>query len=192
MPTPARTSLEEIVQASRSIVEAGGLDSLTMQRVASAVGVKAPSLYKHVRNRDALVRLVVEGIARELTETLDAAVRAGDPRADLRSLAYALRAYAHANPAAYGLLFADLPAEARPDRDSLARASAAVLRTTTTLVGTDLALEAARMVVAWAHGFISMELAGAFRLGGDLDRAYAFGIERLGAALVQAAPSPSG
>jgi AcrR family transcriptional regulator len=192
MPTPARTSLEEIVQASRSIVEAGGLDSLTMQRVASAVGVKAPSLYKHVRNRDALVRLVVEGVARELTETLDAAAKTGDPRADLRSLAYALRAYAHAKPAAYGLLFAHLPAEARPDEDNLARASAAVLRTTTTLVGTDLALEAARMVVAWAHGFISMELAGAFRLGGDLDHAYAFGIERLGAALVQVAPSPSG
>jgi hypothetical protein len=28
-----------------------------------------------------------------------------------------------------------------------------------------------------------MELTGAFRLGGDVDRAYAFGIERLGAAL---------
>lgn len=192
MPTPARTSLEKIVQASRSIVEAGGLDSLTMQRVASAVGVRAPSLYKHVRNRDALVRRVIEGVARELTETLDAAAKTGDPLADLRSLAHALRAYAHANPAAYGLLFAHLPAEARPDQDNLARTSAAVLRTTATLAGADLALEAARMVVAWAHGFISMELAGAFRLGGDLDRAYAFGIERLGAALVQAAPSHSG
>ena len=192
MPTPARTSLEEIVRASRSIVEAGGFDSLTMQRVASAVGVKAPSLYKHVRNRDALVRFVVEGVAHELTETLDAAAKTGDPLADLRSLAHALRAYARANPAAYGLLFAHLPAEARPDQDDLARTSAAVLRTTTTLAGPDLALEAARMVVAWAHGFISMELAGAFRLGGDLDRAYAFGIERLGTALVQAAPSPSG
>lgn len=192
MPTPARTSLEKIVQASRSIVEAGGLDSLTMQRVASAVGVRAPSLYKHVRNRDALVRLVIEGVARELTETLDAAAKTGDPLADLRSLAHALRAYAHANPAAYGLLFAHLPAEARPDQDNLARTSAAVLRTTATLAGADLALEAARMVVAWAHGFISMELAGAFRLGGDLDRAYAFGIEQLGAALMQAAPSHSG
>jgi hypothetical protein len=36
-----------------------------------------------------------------------------------------------------------------------------------------------------------MELASAFRLGGDLDRAYAFGIERLGAALARAAPSPT-
>lgn len=189
MPTPARTSLEEIIRASRAIVEAGGLDSLTMQRVASAVGVKAPSLYKHVRNRDALVRLVVEGVAREVTETLNAAAATGDPLADLRSLADALRAYAHANPAAYGLLFARLPAAARPDEENLARASAAVLNTTKILTGPDLALEAARMVVAWAHGFISMELAGAFRLGGDLDRAYAFGIERLGAALAQAAPS---
>lgn len=191
MPTPARTSRTEIVHAARSIVEASGVDGLTMQRVATTVGVKAPSLYKHVRNRDALVRLVVEDVARELTTTLDAAVGSGEPAADLRSLAEALRAFAHANPGVYGLLFAQVPTDARPDRDQLARTSAAVLRTTTLLAGPDLALEAARTVVAWAHGFISMELAGAFRLGGDLDRAYAFGIERLGAALVQATPDPA-
>ncbi|MDV3220794.1 TetR/AcrR family transcriptional regulator [Intrasporangium sp.] len=191
MPTPARTSRTEIVNAARSIVEASGVDGLTMQRVATTVGVKAPSLYKHVRNRDALVRLVVEDVARELTTTLDAAVGSGEPTADLRSLAEALRAFAHANPGVYGLLFAQVPTDARPDRDQLARTSAAVLRTTTALAGPDLALEAARTVVAWAHGFISMELAGAFRLGGDLDRAYAFGIERLGAALVQATPGPA-
>lgn len=185
MPTPARTSLQEIVLASRSIIEAGGLDSLTMQRVANAVGVKAPSLYKHVRSRDALIRRVVEGVTRELTETLDEAATTGDPLIDLRSLAYALRAYAHANPVAYGLLFANLPADARADEDALARTSSAVLRTTTAIVGQEMSLEAARMVVAWAHGFISMELAGAFRLGGDLDQAYAFGVERLGAALTQ-------
>ena len=93
--------------------------------------------------------------------------------------------FAHAQPTTYGLLFARLPAAARPNEENLARSSAAVLRTTTSLAGPDLALEAARMVVAWAHGFISMELAGAFRLGGDVDRAFAFGIERLGAALAQ-------
>ena len=31
--------------------------------------------------------------------------------------------------------------------------------------------------MAWAHGFVSMELAGGFRLGGDLDAAYATGID---------------
>ena len=39
------------------------------------------------------------------------------------------------------------------------------------------ALEAGRTLVAWAHGFVSMELAGGFRLGGDLDAAYATGID---------------
>lgn len=43
------------------------------------------------------------------------------------------------------------------------------------------------MIVAWAHGFVSMELAGAFRLGGDVDDAFTFGIERLAVAL--AAPA---
>jgi hypothetical protein len=35
------------------------------------------------------------------------------------------------------------------------------------------------MIVAWAHGFITMELAGAFRLGGDVDQAWDFGLDRI-------------
>jgi hypothetical protein len=39
--------------------------------------------------------------------------------------------------------------------------------------------------VAWAQGFVSMELAGAFRLGGDIDAAWHFGIVRLIDALAE-------
>ena len=53
MPTPARTSLEEIVGAGRAILRAEGLEGLTMQRVAAAVGVRAPSLYKRLPGRAA-------------------------------------------------------------------------------------------------------------------------------------------
>jgi AcrR family transcriptional regulator len=154
-----------------------------MQRVAGAVGVRAPSLYKRVRSRGDLVRLIIQDVARDLTDTLDAAATTGDPLRDLRALANALRAFAHAQPATYALLFARLPDQSQPDLELWARASSAVLRTAAVLTGPDQALEAARTVVAWAHGFISMELAGAFHLGGDVDLAYAFGIERLGAAL---------
>jgi AcrR family transcriptional regulator len=183
MPTPARTSLDEIIAAGRAVLEAEGLDGLTMQRVAGAVGVRAPSLYKRLRNRGDLVRLIVEDAAGELTETLDAAATTGDPRRDLRALARAARSFAHARPAAYGLLFSALPESWRPAPEYLERTAEAVLRTAGDLAGSNVTLEAARTVVAWVHGFISMELAGAFRMGGDVEAAFDFGIERLGAAL---------
>jgi hypothetical protein len=44
------------------------------------------------------------------------------------------------------------------------------------VVGQERALDAARTLAAWLHGFASMELAGAFRLGGDVDAAFEFGV----------------
>ena len=179
LPTPSRTSVDEIVSAGRSILESEGIDGLTMQRVAAAVGVRAPSLYKRVRGRPDLIRLIGNDIARELAETLDAAAATGDPSADLRALANAFRRFARTRPRSYSLLFAQLPEDSRADPELIVRASAALLRTASELAGPDYALEAARTVVAWATGFISMELRGAFRLGGDVDRAFVYGIDRL-------------
>lgn len=178
MPAPAQTSMPAVVAAGRQILEREGLTALTMQRVAAAVGVRAPSLYKRVTGRDDLVRLILEDIALELTAALDQAATTGDPRQDLRALANTFRTFAHARPAAYALLFAPHPADgiARATTD---RSSAAVLRTAAALAGQDRALPAARTIVAWAHGFVSMELAGAFQLGGDVDEAWRFGLDRL-------------
>jgi hypothetical protein len=39
------------------------------------------------------------------------------------------------------------------------------------------------MVVTWVHGFIVMELAGAFRLGGDVEEAWEFGLDHILAAI---------
>ena len=38
-------------------------------------------------------------------------------------------------------------------------------------------------MTAWANGFLTMELTGAFRLGPDLDRAFEYGLEFLARAL---------
>ena len=95
----------------------------------------------------------------------------------------AFRAFAHAHPATYRLLFAPLPEAWRPTADLNRRATEPILRTAAALAGPVEALEAGRTLTAWAHGFVSMELAGGFRLGGDLERAYAFGVERLADAL---------
>ncbi len=183
MPTPARTSRHEIVGVARTLLEADGLEALTMHRVAEAVGVRAPSLYKHVRSRGDLVRLVTEDVGTDLADTIESAASTGDPASDVRAIAHAVRAFAHTHPRGYGLVFANLPEDWRATPRTLHRANEALLRTTTQLAGPDRALDAARTLVAWAHGFVSMELADAFRLGGSVDDAYAFGVDRLAAAL---------
>lgn len=57
---------------------------------------------------------------------------------------------------------------------------------TDALVGQEDALNAARLLTAWATGFISMELASAFRLGSGINEAFEFGIAHLQAGLAQA------
>ncbi len=184
MPATPRTSLPEIVEAGRALLESEGLDGLTMQAVAERVGVRAPSLYKHVASRGELIRLIAEAVLEDLGGDLEAAF-VGDPERDVASLARAFRDFAHRNPGAYRAVFSPLPEEWAPDREAFAEASRAVLETTEALVGKSDALDAARLVTAWAHGFLTMELSGAFRLDGDLDRAFEYGLTRLARSLVQ-------
>lgn len=184
MPAPARTSRAEILQAATDVLESEGPDGLTMQAVAARVGVRAPSLYKHVPGRDALVRLVAEAAATDLGAALDGAAPPGTPAADgLVAAAHALRRFARARPAAFRLVFSAGSEAARPDPEVTRRAAATVVRLAGELAGPDDALPAARTITAWATGFLTMELADAFRMGGDVDEAFAFGIDALARAL---------
>lgn len=72
MPTPERTSLAAIVTAGRDLLEQGGPATVSMQAVAERVGVKAPSLYKRVRDRDALLQLIAEATVDDLGARLAA------------------------------------------------------------------------------------------------------------------------
>lgn len=189
MPTPDRTSLDEIVAAARALLDADGVDGVSMRAVADRVGVRAPSLYKRVRSRDDLLLLLAESTVDELAARLEAVDAAGagqEPTDRLAALARAVRQFALDRPAAYGLVFAP-PAGVRLPPERLARSTAPLFALTSALAGPDDALEAARTVTAWATGFIAMELAGSFRLGGDVERAFDFGITSIGTALVRLA-----
>ena len=183
MPTPSRTSLLDIVREGRQILESEGLEQLSMARVARAVGVRAPSLYKHVRDRGDLIRLIGNDAVAERDARIRAASGSGDPRQDLHAMARVHRAFAHDYPETHRLLWSRLPDDWRVDADLNARASEPVLRAVAALAGEADALVAARTFVAWAQGFVSMELAGAFRLGGDVDAAFEYGLDRLTASL---------
>lgn len=178
-PAPARTSNAEIVAAGRALLEAGGLDAVTMQAVAAGVGVRAPSLYKRFPSRGALIAAIATATLEELGEHLVPLSHEPDAAAGLRELALAYRSFAWANPRAFELLSMNLPFDWRPSVEDTARATAPVLTLAERLVGREQSLEAARLITAFANGFIAMELAGAFRLGGDLDGSYRYGVDAL-------------
>ncbi|GAA2039169.1 TetR/AcrR family transcriptional regulator [Agromyces tropicus] len=193
MPAPAKVTPEALRSTGREVLERDGLPGLTMQSVATALGVRAPSLYKHVRDRDDLVRVVAEDVAEELGGHLDRALaRSGDAADAARTLAASARRFAREHPHGYGLLFGPLPDGARVRGSALERSSLALLEVARRLAGEAEALEAARTLTAWMHGFTTMELAGAFRLGGSVDEAWAYGLEHLIRGLGAAGPGVSG
>ena len=152
---------------------------MTMQAVADAVGVRPPSLYKRFAGRPALIRAIADDVAAELGAAVAPALEIDDPAEAVRVLADRYRAFAHRSPGAYQLLFTNILPEAHPSAEANAAAAAGLLTVTERLVGRQQALEAARLLTAFAHGFVSMELAGAFRLGGDVDEAYQFAVNSI-------------
>jgi AcrR family transcriptional regulator len=53
---------ERIVAEAVALLDADGLDSLTLRRLADRLGVRAPTLYWHIPNKAALVTAVAEAI----------------------------------------------------------------------------------------------------------------------------------
>jgi AcrR family transcriptional regulator len=161
-----------IVSAASQILERDGAEGLTMRRLADAVGIRAPSLYKHFPDKAAVEIALIEDGFEEIAERFEAAVAIGG--SSLAELATAYRTFALAHPHLYRLMTAGpLPRERlRPGVE--ARAAAPIVQA----VGDP---DLARAVWAFAHGMVILELDRRFPAGADLDAAWAVGLAAFGA-----------
>jgi len=164
-PLTARAS--EIVVAAREMLDEHGAEALTMRRLAERLGIRAPSLYKHLPDKAALEAAVIATGLEDLAVALEESLHnAAEP---LAALTAAYRAFAVAHPHLYLLMTnRPLPREHLPQGVE-DRAAAPVLRATGDLVR-------ARAVWAFAHGMVVLELAGRFPPDADLDAAWRAGI----------------
>lgn len=159
------TRREQIVAAARELLEEAGPDALTMRSVGERLGIRAPSLYKHVASKEELEAELAAQALQELGEALAAA-------RSFAALARAYRRWATAHPHLYRL------ATDRPlPRDLLppgleAAAAAPLLRLAR-------GEHRARAIWAFAHGMTMLELAGRFPPGANLDAAWRSGIRAL-------------
>ncbi len=185
MPARPKTTDAEIVDAARRLIESKGLDGFSMNDVAMAVGIRAPSLYGRFRDRAAILHAVELELFAELAVLFADAVVAGDPRATLMAQSHAVRRFAQAGPNCYALIF-DIRTT-RTEEGVAARNAglAPMMPSFAALVGQDDAFAAARVLVPFLHGFISMELASAFHLGPGLEAAFEHGVTTILRGLVR-------
>jgi AcrR family transcriptional regulator len=159
-PYPARVDRETIVRTARKMIETDGLEQLSLNKLAKALDIKAPSLYHHVQNKLDLLHavnlLTVHDMVDEMAEAVRRNSRDRDTR--LRALAQAYRAFALAHPVAYKLLYIYLPDEPAVNETILTLQTAL-----STLAGPEDG--ALRGLWALLHGFVTLELAGYFRHG---------------------------
>jgi TetR/AcrR family tetracycline transcriptional repressor len=80
--------VDQIVDAARAIVEAGGLEALSMRKLAAEVGAAPTSIYWHVGSRRDLLDAVLD---RMVTDLPPIAARGRTPRTRLASAARSFR-----------------------------------------------------------------------------------------------------
>jgi AcrR family transcriptional regulator len=151
----------EIVAAARELLEAEG--EISMRRLADRLGIKAPSLYKHLPGKEALEAALISDAFLEAAKRFERA-------ATLPELGAAYRAYALEHPHLYRLMFQGRLPRERLTPGAEERAAAPVIA----LAGGDPDL--ARALFAFAHGMAIMELDGRFPDDADLDAAWARGL----------------
>jgi AcrR family transcriptional regulator len=100
---------EIILAAGRLLADSGSEEGLSLRAVAREVGIAAPSIYLHFKDRSELVVAVMQEVYGGLVADL-AAARArgasdGDPVAGLREMAHRYCAFALENPRRYRLMF---------------------------------------------------------------------------------------
>ncbi len=61
-----RLSRDEIVAVARRLLAEGGVERLTMRRLADACGVQGPALYWHFTDKDELLGRIVESVVGDL------------------------------------------------------------------------------------------------------------------------------
>jgi AcrR family transcriptional regulator len=166
---PRSDRVKQIVAAARQLVEAEGAEALTMRRLGDELGIKAPSLYKHLPGRDAVVARLVDEALFESGDRMHSAVSAGAASGGpVPALLAAYRDFGRSHPNLYRLVTTgNLPRETlTPGLEDWAgepfyRATGDPYR--------------AQALWAFAHGTLILEIDARFVPGSDLNQTWEAG-----------------
>ncbi len=172
MPRAGLTE-DRVIGEAEVLADEVGLSQVTLVALAARLGVRQPSLYKHVDGMPALLRGISVRAKVELGDVLGRAAvgRAGVQAIHAMSSAY--RRWGLEHPGRYEA------AQWAPEPGDLAgeAASLAVVQICTDVLAAyglhgDDAIDAVRALRSTLHGFVTLESAGGFGLPVDVDRSF--------------------
>jgi AcrR family transcriptional regulator len=169
----AGLTTSRVVEEAEKVADEHGFENLTLAAVAPRLGVRMPSLYKHVAGIDELRQLMSVRAKNETTDVLARATAGKSGSQALRAMLAAWRAWAQAHPGRYAATIR------APDKDEVedTHASNAALEIIYSALGDyrlegDDAVNAVRLLRALFHGFVGIERAEGFKFPNDIDHSF--------------------
>ena len=170
-----------VTEAGAALADEAGLAQLSMGAVAERLGVKTPSLYKHVDGQADLLHRIAVLATTELGDAVRDATQGRAGSDALAAAAQAVRRYITGHPGRYAATVGAQPSG--PD-DPLALAAersldafAAVLHGYRLDPGQEV--HALRTLRSMLHGFVTLEVAGGFQYATDVGASFAWMTELL-------------
>ncbi|MEV7759446.1 MULTISPECIES: TetR/AcrR family transcriptional regulator [Curtobacterium] len=170
-----------VTEAAATLADEIGLAQLSMSLVADRLGVKAPSLYKHVDGLGDLTRRIAILGANELGDALRDAMQGRSGRSALEAAVQTVRRSVQEHPARYQAAVGVRPTGAD---DPLAVALGRTLASFAAALR-DYPLDPAdevhalRVLRSVLHGFATIEASGGFQMDTDVDASAAWMVDFL-------------
>jgi TetR/AcrR family tetracycline transcriptional repressor len=96
-----RLTRERVVAEALAVIAEQGVQALTMRSLAARLGVVPGAVYRHVRNKQQLQDLLLDGVLAEIDFKLDPSLNCNE---QLKVLAHRLRQVLEAHPGVAGIL----------------------------------------------------------------------------------------
>lgn len=163
-----------VVAAAAVLADEIGFAAVTMSQLAERVGVRTPSLYKHIANADDLNRRIAALALVEAADRVGTAIQGHAGRDALTAAARAFREFVLTHPGRYA---ATIGVQPSGPGDPIAVAEARLLRSFTAVLQAyaiepeelDHALRALRSAL---HGFATLQVAHGFSWPADVDESF--------------------
>lgn len=155
------------------MVDETGLHRLTLAALAERLGIRQPSLYKHIDSIAGLHRDISVRAKRELGQVLARAAVGRSGAAAVQAMSHAYRDWARQHPARYESS-QRMPSPGDVEDEAVSLAGVQVIADVLAaydLAGDD-AIDAIRALRSALHGFVSFETTGSFAMSADIDRSF--------------------